>query len=1010
MRPFRSFLFLLLALVCFTGLSYFLPQCSDLPDINTFFPEELTSFLADTGEASISGPEMISDYSPTGELKGAEKLQDSLTPVADTLYAISGIEPVHKDSLPADPLESFLYPLNKKDEQVRILYYGDSQIEGDRITSYLRYSLRQGRNGTGPGLFQPLMPVMYTESVYIRSSSNWKRYNYISYRNGEISHKDLGPYLSICRFMDEGMVSQSDTKAWVRIVPSRFADSTVARYDWLRIFYGNSPEPVRIVVKGDNLLLYTDTLQAGMGVNEFTCPLFNKKNIIIEFSGKSSPDFYGMSIESKTGIIVDNIPVRGSAGLEFTMIEDDNLRQVYGIIKPDYIILQYGLNIVKNVRSEYNYYQRGLSRQLALLKDISPGSQLLVIGVSDMARSEGDSLKSYSNIPMIVKAQRGAAKESGALFWNTWEKMGGYYSIVRWIENNPPLAQKDYIHFTRVGAGRLAGMIYADLFEYESKNAEPKIFKEEDSVSQAAVPQPASFNGQPEVPVRTEPEISVLSMIFSYNPGNPLIFTSPAFWLFFLFVLAGYSLFYRRMFIRNFYLFLISFFFYYKTGGLFLFLLILVTLIDYFCGILIHRSATRTMRRTYVLLSIVSNLGILAYFKYSGFIIDTINDLFGTSYVVRDIIGSLSNNLLGTSFDVSSIILPVGISFFTFQSLSYTFDVYRRKCKPVRNVLDFGFYVSFFPQLVAGPIVRASEFIPQLHSEFNLSKREFSHALFLIIKGLVKKIIISDYIAVNFVDRVFDMPTLYSGLENLIAVYGYGLQIYCDFSGYTDIAIGLGLILGFRLPVNFNSPYKASSVSDFWKRWHISLSRWLKDYLYIPLGGNRKGKVRSLVNVMATMLLGGLWHGANIRFIIWGGLHGLALVVNRIWNHIFRKSPAVTKFTKFVSVFLTFNFVILCWIFFRAQDMHGVSLMLRQIFLNFQPSSYINFLPVYGNVFALILAGYLLHFLPEKVKEAYRGVFIKIPLAAQMVVVIITAFLLFSMRSTDLIPFIYFRF
>ena len=241
-------------------------------------------------------------------------------------------------------------------------------------------------------------------------------------------------------------------------------------------------------------------------------------------------------------------------------------------------------------------------------------------------------------------------------------------------------------------------------------------------------------------------------------------------------------------------------------------------------------------RRFFVLLSMISNLGLLGYFKYTGFIINTINEFFGTHFRVYDLLSAFSNSILGTSFDISYIILPVGISFFTFQSLSYTIDVYRRKMEPVRNIIDFGFYVSFFPHLVAGPIVRASVFIPQIYQEFSLPGSEFSHALFMISKGLIKKIIISNFIAINLVDRVFDAPSIYSGFENLMAIYGYGLQIYCDFSGYTDIAIGVALILGFRLPINFNSPYKAQNITDFWKRWHISLSQWLKDYLYISLG------------------------------------------------------------------------------------------------------------------------------------------------------------------------------
>jgi D-alanyl-lipoteichoic acid acyltransferase DltB (MBOAT superfamily) len=495
--------------------------------------------------------------------------------------------------------------------------------------------------------------------------------------------------------------------------------------------------------------------------------------------------------------------------------------------------------------------------------------------------------------------------------------------------------------------------------------------------------------------------------LFNYNPDKPFVFTSAAFWIFFLLVLAGYSLVYKKLLIRNLYLFLISLFFYYKAGGLFLFILIFVTVMDYACGFLIYKSKRPAGRLFFVLLSIISNLGLLGYFKYTGFIISTINELFGTDFRVYDLLSAASNSILGTSFNISYIILPVGISFFTFQSLSYTIDVYRKKMEPVRNIIDFGFYVSFFPHLVAGPIVRASVFIPQIYKEFRLSRPEFSHALYMISKGLIKKIIISNFIALNLVDRVFDAPSIYSGFENLLAIYGYGLQIYCDFSGYTDIAIGVALILGFRLPVNFNSPYKATSISDFWKRWHISLSQWLRDYLYISLGGNKKGKIRTYFNLMVTMLLGGLWHGASLKFIIWGGLHGIGLVINKIWNVLFNSQA---KASRFVSVFITFQFVNFCWIFFRAPDINSVGLMLKQIFSSFSPGSYMTVLPAYSSALLLMSVAYIIHLLPERIKESYRGAFIRTPLFAQLMVIMVVAILLFQMRTTEVIPFIYFRF
>jgi D-alanyl-lipoteichoic acid acyltransferase DltB (MBOAT superfamily) len=280
----------------------------------------------------------------------------------------------------------------------------------------------------------------------------------------------------------------------------------------------------------------------------------------------------------------------------------------------------------------------------------------------------------------------------------------------------------------------------------------------------------------------------------------------------------------------------------------------------------------------------------------------------------------------------------------------------------------------------------------------------------MISKGLIKKILISNFIAINLVDRVFDAPAIYSGFENLMAIYGYGLQIYCDFSGYTDIAIGVALILGFRLPINFNSPYKAKNIADFWKRWHISLSQWLRDYLYISLGGNRKGKIRTYLNLMITMLLGGLWHGASLRFIIWGGLHGIGLVINKLWSSLFRDRHETGWFGRVLGIFITFNFVNFCWIFFRASDFDNAILMIKQIAENFSPGSFLTVIPAYSSVFLLMIVGYIIHFLPEKVKESYRGFFIRIPLFAQLVIILLIAIMLYQMRTAEVMPFIYFRF
>ncbi len=508
-----------------------------------------------------------------------------------------------------------------------------------------------------------------------------------------------------------------------------------------------------------------------------------------------------------------------------------------------------------------------------------------------------------------------------------------------------------------------------------------------------------------------------LKEILTYSEGKPMLFTRLHFWVFFTILLALYSLIYRQRAIRNAYLFLMSLLFYYLSGGYFFTLLIFSTIADYTLGHLIYQSETRIKKKLFVATSVLINLGVLSYFKYSYFFIRTTNRLLGTDLEVVNILARWSNQLANTGFDVATIILPVGISFYTFQTISYTVDIYRGKVKPVNNIIDFGFYVSFFPQLVAGPIVRAAEFVPQLYQKFRLTRREFGHALFLILTGLMKKMLISDYISINYVDRVFEAPLSYSGFENMMAVYGYALQIYCDFSGYTDIAIGVALMMGFRLPVNFNSPYKAIHVTDFWRRWHISLSTWLRDYLYIPLGGNRKGELRRNINIMITMLLGGLWHGAHLRFIIWGGIHGLALVVHKVWGRVKKKMKQPPRplrekkvLGRFLSVFFTFHVVTAAWIFFRAQSMRKAKQMIGQILHHFEAELIPTMIASYKEVFAIILIGFILHWLPANFKEKYRGWFIQTPLVVKIIAVILVVLVIYQVKSAAIQPFIYFKF
>lgn len=500
-----------------------------------------------------------------------------------------------------------------------------------------------------------------------------------------------------------------------------------------------------------------------------------------------------------------------------------------------------------------------------------------------------------------------------------------------------------------------------------------------------------------------------IKQIFLYDPEAPMIFTRFYFWVFFAVVMGIYSLVYTKKPLRNTYLFLVSSFFYYKTGGYFIIILAFTTLFDYLIGIKISQTQQNIRKKILLTLSIIMNIGVLAYFKYSYFIIDSLNQLLGSNFKVVNHLALATNNIVGTNIDITTIILPVGISFYTFQSISYTVSVYRNVVKPLYNLFDYACFVTFFPQLVAGPIVKAYDFVPQLYKNYSLSLKEFGFAIFLIINGLIKKMLISDYISINFVDRVFDSPLSYTGFENLMALYGYAVQIYCDFSGYTDIAIGVALLLGFRLPTNFNSPYKAANITDFWRRWHISLSTWLRDYLYIPLGGNRKGKIRTYINLMLVMLIGGLWHGAAVRFIIWGGLHGIGLAIHKVFTNLY-KHKQKAFFSHFVSVFLTFHFVLFAWLFFRADSMQSVHSILNQIFFNFKFSLAGEIINSYRIVFGLILTALLFHWLPASFKDIYKNAFISSPLYFKVISIVIVVFIIYQAKSSEIQPFIYFQF
>jgi alginate O-acetyltransferase complex protein AlgI len=484
--------------------------------------------------------------------------------------------------------------------------------------------------------------------------------------------------------------------------------------------------------------------------------------------------------------------------------------------------------------------------------------------------------------------------------------------------------------------------------------------------------------------------IPQLLSALSPHPGDPLVFPSGLFlWAFSVFALA-HALLRKRPEARKLLFIAFSLWFYWRCSGTYALLLVATSLVDWFVALRIQAATSKRARGWFLATSIVSNLGVLAWFKYANFGLGT------------------AATLTGGTFHPLSIVLPVGISFYTFQSLSYTIDVWRGEIRALVRYRDFLFFASFFPQLVAGPIVRAKQFLPQMETDLHPDASDRSRALRLVVAGLLKKVVVADFIAQNFVDLVFSSPLRHTGAECWLAAYGYALQIYCDFSGYTDMAIGIALFLGFRLPDNFDRPYAATSLTDFWRRWHMSLSTWLRDYLYIPLGGNRKGRVRTYLNLFLTMLLGGLWHGASWKFVLWGGIHGAGLALEKLLRIPDRLNRSRTR--RIVGTVVTFHIVAACWILFRSPTLSDALDFFSRLGTAVDLATFSKVLAAFPAVFLLMAAGYLLQLLPWSWDAWWERGLLSIGWIGRLLVLALAAWVAIQVRGAQIQPFIYFQF
>ncbi len=483
--------------------------------------------------------------------------------------------------------------------------------------------------------------------------------------------------------------------------------------------------------------------------------------------------------------------------------------------------------------------------------------------------------------------------------------------------------------------------------------------------------------------------IEQLKNLFDFSVDKPWFFTEFSFLLVFGFFLLIYAFIVDKNKFKKIYIILFSLFFYYKSSGPFLGLFILMIVSDFYFAKYISKQYG-VKKKLFLFISLLYSLSFLLYFKYSNFLITNFNEL------------------LGTNFHLNDLFLPIGISFYTFQSISYLVDVYRKEIQVSNDLSDYAFYMTFFPHLVAGPIVRAKDFLPQIVSPQIINASIYKESIMRITIGLVKKLFIADYLG-KYVTLIHQSPDGFSGFEHLISMYAYSFQIYFDFSGYSDIAIGLALLLGYRLKDNFDAPYLAQNITVFWRKWHMSLSSWLRDYIYIPLGGSRKGVFNTYLFLLITMLIGGFWHGSDWRFIFWGLAHGLALIVHKLWTS-YVKFDKSNNLISFIGIILTFHFVSICWIFFRSTSFDSAFQSIYLIFTNLNVSEVFGFISVRPEIIFLTIISFIIVFIPTKAKMYLFNKILLLPTFTWFIWILITLQIIIQFKDEIVQPFIYFQF
>lgn len=874
-----------------------------------------------------------------------------------------------------------------KDSLVKIIHYGDSLLANDHLTIDLKKNFQKKFGDGGRGLV-PItrgIRVVGRNVLQHRVTGNSRDFYWHAIdthrgkRNG-ITNPALG------------FLGESFMPGFPGAVTSHRQDGKQMQ-PWNQIYLilrqkniqkNSSDQTIELNVNHE-----AGSYNHDIELNKSTCfqerlSIPGSKKISIRFKKFPHNNLYidALGLETSYGVAYTSVAHVSMETNDRLNISNRNYSCGMQLYQPDLIVLQFGVNESQHLWV-FDYrlpseFKDNIAKVVKRIKKYSPHAGILMVSpIERIRRGPGGKLITLPELLTIRQIQKEVAMEQGVAWFDSFTALGGvgsnqFFSRNGWL-------MKDRIHLTHAGGKVFADKLFSELMlaynEFSGGNDHHLVQK---------LDREGNASGS--------------------NKQIEIIFNSASYGFFLIVALLIIMYLPRYSILKLVYLLLASYYFYASWNPSYLILILFSTVVDYTCALGIGRAQRVGKNGTLLLVvSIVLNLGLLFIFKYFHFMKSIIDSMhFNGGYLSLPVDYSLpfTWKYQNLSFSFANLLLPVGISFYTFQTMSYTIDVWKRVIPAENNLLRFALYVTFFPQLVAGPIVRAADFLTKLKnrvSHFSVNPLVFSAGVWLIMQGLFKKIF-ADWIAARIVDGVFYNPDLYGSIDILAGIYGYGIQIFGDFSGYSDIAIGSAMILGFTLTENFNRPYLSASITEFWRRWHISLGKWFMNYLYIPLGGNRKWIYR---NLLITMFLCGLWHGAGWQFIIWGVFHGMLLAFERITGTA--KSPQ-SRFWQFLRIGITFHIVLFGWVIFRSSNLDNFFSIFRALFHN---TGSFTTEPL---VFVMIGFSYITCFLPYLVFKKIRRIWLACPAIVQGVIGSLVMLLLYNLSIEDAKPFIYFQF